>query len=253
MADAAYGLWPLVIVNTLLFMAFGLSFFRPRTHRDWRAMGGYTAFLVALFTEMYGVPLTVYLLGGWLGSRFPLLRDTHAGGHLWNDLIGWTGDPHLSPFHLASYAAIGGGFWLIAVAWRHLHAAAQADRLATTGPYAWVRHPQYDGFLLVMLGFLLQWPTIPTLMMFPVLVYVYARLARSEERDAADQFGPAWNAYTARTPAFLPHLRSRPQTVPETAHSGDSRTAWHRPTPPPLPTGASPPPSTDGSHGGGRS
>lgn len=208
MADAAYGLWPLVIVNTLLFAAFGLSFFHPKTNRDWRAMGAYTAFLVALFTEMYGIPLTVYLLGSWLGSRFPLLRDTHAGGHLWNDLIGWTGDPHLSPFHLASYAAIGGGFWLIAVGWRHLHDAAQSKQLATTGPYARVRHPQYDGFLLVMIGFLLQWPTIPTLIMFPVLVYVYARLARSEEHAVAEQFGQEWNDYAARTPAFVPHIRA---------------------------------------------
>ena len=207
MADSAYGLWPLVIVNTLLFAAFGLSFFHPRTNRDWRAMGAYTAFLVALFTEMYGIPLTIYLLGSWLGSRFPLLRDTHAGGHLWNDLIGWTGDPHLSPFHLASYAAIGGGFWLIAVAWRHLHDAAQHDRLATTGPYAWVRHPQYDGFILVMVGFLLQWPTIPTLLMFPVLVFIYARLARSEEREVARRFGSEWAEYAARTPVFIPHIR----------------------------------------------
>lgn len=140
MADAAYGLWPLVIVNTLLFAGFRAEFFHPRTNRDWRAMGAYTAFLVALFTEMYGIPLTVYLLGSWLGSRYPLLRDTHAGGHLRNDLVGWTGDPHLSPFHLASYVAIAGGFWLIAVGWRHLHEAAQVDRLATTGPGCGIRN-----------------------------------------------------------------------------------------------------------------
>lgn len=132
-----------------------------------------------------------------------------------NDLIGWTGDPHLSPFHLASYVAIAGGFWLIAVGWRHLHEAAQADRLATTGPYAWVRHPQYDGFLLVMIGFLLQWPTIPTLIMFPVLVYVYARLARTEERAVGEQSGREWDEYAARTPAFVPKIgwlgRTRPK------------------------------------------
>jgi protein-S-isoprenylcysteine O-methyltransferase Ste14 len=102
--------------------------------------------------------------------------------------------------------AIGGGFWLIAVGWRHLHEAAQADRLATSGPYAWVRHPQYDGFLLVMIGFLLQWPTIPTLIMFPVLVCVYARLARTEEHAVANYFGREWDEYAAHTPAFVPKL-----------------------------------------------
>lgn len=116
--------------------------------------------MVALFTEMYGTLLTIYLLGSWLGNQSPLLTDSHAGGHLWNDLTNWQGDPHLSPFHLASYVAIGTGFWLIAAAWNVLHEAAQNDRLATTGPYAWVRHPQYDGFLFIMIGFLLPWPVV---------------------------------------------------------------------------------------------
>ncbi|GAA0467421.1 isoprenylcysteine carboxyl methyltransferase [Actinoplanes capillaceus] len=221
---AAYGLWPLVIMNTALFAVFAASFFRPRTGRDWRAMSAYSAFLVALFTEMYGIPLTVYLLSGWLGSKVPGLQATHAGGHLWNDLIGWNGDPHVSPFHLASYAFIGGGFWLIATAWQKLHDAARAGALATTGPYARVRHPQYDGFLLIMIGFLLQWPTIPTLLMFPVLAFVYTRLARAEEREVAAQFGDAWQDYAAATPAFVPHRRqARPA-----AHSRADRRPHQR-------------------------
>ncbi|MDX3308173.1 isoprenylcysteine carboxylmethyltransferase family protein [Streptomyces sp. ME08-AFT2] len=182
-------------------------------------MGAYSAFLVALFTEMYGTPLTIYLVGSWLGNQFPLLKDTHAGGHLWNDLTGWGGDPHLSPFHLASYVAIGVGFWLIA-AWKVLHEAAQHHELATTGPYAWVRHPQYDGFLLIMIGFLLQWPTIPTLIMFPVLVHVYARLACSEECEVTDRFGEQWTAYAASTPAFWPRRPHR--TLPATKHGTPS-------------------------------
>ena len=156
MTDTGYGLWWLVGVNTLVFGLFAVSFFHPQSRRDWRAMGAFWAFLAALFTEMYGYPLTVYLLSGWLGSWFPALQGTHAGGHLWNDLIGWKGDPHVSPFHLASYVFVGGGFWLIASAWRVLWSAARDGRLATTGAYAHVRHPQYAGFLLIMIGFLLQ-------------------------------------------------------------------------------------------------
>jgi len=215
----SYGLWPVVILNSLLFIIFAASFYRPANNRrDWTVMGGFSAFLVALFTEMYGIPLTVYLLSGWLGSRFPLLRPDHGGGHLWNDLIGWTGDPHLSPFHVASYVFIAGGFWLVSAAWQVLHRAAQSRTLATSGPYAWMRHPQYLGFLLVMVGFLLQWPTLPTLVMFPVLAFVYARLARREEREVAAAFGPQWDAYAARTPRLWPR-RPRPASPLQAASS----------------------------------
>jgi protein-S-isoprenylcysteine O-methyltransferase Ste14 len=116
---------------------------------------------------------------------------------------------NVSPFHLASYVFIGGGFWLLAAAWQVLHEAARTGTLATKGPYGWVRHPQYDGFLLVMTGFLLQWPTIPTLLMFPVLVVLYVRLARAEERELAVAFGQDWADYAGRTPGFIPSPRSR--------------------------------------------
>lgn len=228
MTDSGYGLWPLVALNTVLFAVFAASFFHPRTRRDWRAMGGFTAFLMALFTEMYGAPLTVYLLGSWLGSRFPLLRATHAAGHLWNDLIGWKYDPHLSPFHVASYLLIGAGFWLIAAAWRVLHQAAQTGTLATGGPYAHVRHPQYDGLLLIMTGFLVQWPTIPTLAMFPVLVTVYLRLARSEEREVAGRLREDWLGYADRTPGFIPVSVRHPLRL--LAHTGRAGRAMTGPS-----------------------
>lgn len=174
--EYGYGLWPMMVFSTLLLVVFAASFFRPHTSRDWKVMGGFTAFAVALFTEMYGFPLTIYLLAGPLGNKFPNLGLSHAQGHLWNDLIGWEGDPHLSPFHLAAYVLIIAGFIVIGAGWQRLYAAARAGRLATDGPYARVRHPQYVGFLAIMVGFLLMWPTIPTLIMFPVLVWVYRRL-----------------------------------------------------------------------------
>ena len=119
-------------------------------------------------------------------------------------IFGWRANPHFGVFHILSYLFIGGGFILIARAWGTLHEAQRGRRLATSGPYAHVRHPQYAGFVLVMFGFLLQWPTLLTLAMFPVLVFMYLRLARAEEVEAAREFGAAYAAYAQRVPAFFP-------------------------------------------------
>ena len=207
--DFGGGLWVLVAINSVIFIAFAASFFHPRSRRDWRVMGTYSAFIVALFTEMYGFPLTIYLLSGWLGSSFPALVPTHAGGHLLNDLIGWQGDPHLSPFHLASYVVMGAGIILLSRAWPVLWKAQREHRLATTGPYGAVRHPQYLGFLLIMAGLLLQWPTLLTIVMFPVLTVAYMRLAIAEERDVRAEFGADYAAYAAATPRFIPRVGER--------------------------------------------
>lgn len=203
----AYGLWSLVIVNSAVFILFAYSFFKPTTTRDWRSFGAFSAFLVALFAEMYGFPLTIYLLSGWLQSRYPGIDwFSHDAGHLLEMMFGWRVNPHFGPFHLLSFVLIGGGFWLIAAAWRVLYDAQQHRSLAVSGPYSHVRHPQYVGFILVMLGFLVQWPTLLTLAMFPVLVVMYVRLARAEEREAIAEFGDAYRAYMKNVPGFLPRL-----------------------------------------------
>jgi len=204
----AYGLWTLVLFNSAIFIFFAFSFTKPRTRLDWRSLGAFSAFIVALFTEMYGFPLTIYLLSGWLQSRYPALDlFAHDSGHLWHTLLGMAGNPHFDIFHIASNLLIIGGFFMLASAWSVLHRAQQQQRLATTGLYGRMRHPQYVAFMLVMFGFLLQWPTLLTLVMFPVLVMVYIRLARREETLVIQEFGDEYRRYRARTPAFIPRLR----------------------------------------------
>lgn len=202
-----YGLWSLVFINSAIFILFAFSFFKPQTTRDWRSFSAFSAFLVALFTEMYGYPLTIYFLSGWLQSQYPEVDWlTHDAGHLLEMLFGWKANPHFGPFHVLSMVFIGGGFWILAAAWRVLYLAQKNNRLATEGPYARIRHPQYVTFILIMFGFLLQWPTILTLLMFPVLVYMYLRLARREEAEMQRALGEAYGRYAKETPAFVPHL-----------------------------------------------
>jgi protein-S-isoprenylcysteine O-methyltransferase Ste14 len=204
----AYGLWSLVVINSAVFIFFAFSFFKPQTRRDWRSFSAFSAFLIALFTEMYGFPLTIYLLSGWLQSRYPQVDwFSHDAGHLLETLFGWRANPHFGAFHVLSFALIGGGFVLISAGWKALYDAQHRRTLATTGIYSYVRHPQYVGFILVMLGFLLQWPTLLTLTMFPVLVAMYVRLSFIEEREARKEFGAAYDRYAAHVPAFFPYWR----------------------------------------------
>ena len=207
--QSAYGLWSLVILNSAIFLMFAFSFFKPQTARDWRTFGAFAAFIVALFVEMYGFPLTLYILSGWLQTRYPGLDLlSHNSGHLWSTMLGDKGDAHFGPLHIASYVFLGLGFYLLSSAWNVLYHAQQHNTLATTGAYARMRHPQYVAFVLILLGFLLQWPTLLTLVMFPILLVMYGRLAVTEEAQMRERFGAEFDAYAARTPRFLPAWRS---------------------------------------------
>jgi len=99
---------------------------------------------------------------------------------------------------------IAGGLVLILLAWRVLHAAQRAGRIAAHGPYAVIRHPQYLGFMLILVGLLLQWSTLLTLAMFPVLVCMYARLARREEQDMLARYGETYLRSVTGKPRFVP-------------------------------------------------
>ncbi len=209
-SDASgYGIWSLVVINSLVFIIFAFSFAKPQTSRDWRSFSAFSAFLVALFTEMYGFPLTIYFLSSWLSARFPEVDWlAHDSGHLLEMIFGWKTNPHFGPFHILSSLLIVAGFILLSASWKVLYAAQRHHRLATTGPYARVRHPQYIGFILIMSGFLVQWPTLLTAFMFPVLVTMYVLLAHREERDALAEFGEQYRRYMARTPGFVPRLKA---------------------------------------------
>jgi len=203
----AYGLWPLVLINSAVFIVFAFSFTKPKTSRDWRSFGAFSAFIVALFTEMYGFPLTIYLLSGWLSSKFPGLDlYSHDAGHLWETIFGFKGNPHFDVLHIVSNILIFGGFILLSSAWGMLYKAQRKHTLATTGLYARIRHPQYVGFVVIMLGFLFQWPTILTLLMFPILLFMYAKLAVSEEKEMEKEFGNSYLEYKRKTPAFIPKI-----------------------------------------------
>lgn len=202
-----YGFWSLVVLNAAIFILLALSFLTPLRRREWRSFGVFTAFVVALFTEMYGFPLTIYMLTAVLGSRYPALNPfSHASGHLWITLLG--GGAWMSVvIHVISNGLMLGGLVLMGAGWRQIHRTKGA--LVTDGVYAWVRHPQYTGLFLITVGMLVQWPTIITALTWPGLMVVYYRLARREEREAEILFGEAYTRYKGSVAMFIPRIGVR--------------------------------------------
>ena len=203
----AYGMWTVVIFNVILFLFFVLSFIKPKTNIEWRSMGAFAAFIVALFTEMYGFPLTIYFLSSWMGKSYPVLNPfSHSHGHLWLVLLG-LGDSQIAmtTLHIVTNVMIFYGLYVMQNGWILIH-AAKGKHLVTDGVYAHVRHPQYSGLFLITLGFLIQWPSILTFVMWPILMWTYYRLAMKEEKDVEKIFGKQYEEYRKKVPAFIPRV-----------------------------------------------
>lgn len=203
--DNGYGNWLFVIFNIVIFLFFIKSAFKPRTKTDWTTFRSMGAFIVALFAEMYGFPLTIYLLTSFFGNRLGL-DYTHDKGHILTTLLGLKGDPHFDIFHIISNVFIIGGIILLGKAWEVLYKAQKDHRLATTSIYTYIRHPQYGAFILIIFGFLLQWPTLITLIMAPILIWRYIRLSNTEEKEMAATFGADYRRYKEETPGYFPSV-----------------------------------------------
>lgn len=202
-----YGQWWLAAFNIFLFGYFIKEAFKPVTKVDWRSFRMIMAFIIALFLEMYGFPLTIFLLTSVFGNRLEI-DFSHNSGHLLNDFLGFRGDPHFSPPHILSYILVISGIVLLGKAWKVLYGSAKKHVLATSGPYAYIRHPQYLAFILIIIGFLLQWPTLITLLMAPILIWQYVRLGRQEDKQMLARFGDGYELYRQRTPGYFPKVES---------------------------------------------
>lgn len=215
----AYGLWSMVLFNIVLFGGFIYSFAKPNTKVEWRSFGLFSSFLVALFVEMYGFPLTIYFLTGWLGSKYPVANPfSHENGHLWGVFF-HTGTGHFAWPHVLSNILIVVGALVISSGWKSVHQAK--GKIAADGLYNLVSHPQYSGFILVILGFLVQWPTILTLAMAPILIARYVYLAKKEEKFMLEQFPIDYAKYIQGRPRFIPRISDLMKSKDELGRMGD--------------------------------
>lgn len=199
-----YGIWSMVIFNVILFGVFVFGFLRPKKKYEWRTLGVFAAFIVALFTEMYGFPLTIYILLSLFGDNISIVDPfQHVNGHLLGTLLGAPEWIKLIICQIGGFVMLI-GLIMMGKGWRKIHEVK--GELVTDGIYAYMRHPQYSGLFLITIGILIQWPTLITLIMWPILMYAYYRLSMREERAVEEQFGEAYRQYRRKVPSFITRL-----------------------------------------------
>jgi protein-S-isoprenylcysteine O-methyltransferase Ste14 len=193
------GAWGIALIVIVLVSWFLYRYLAPKTWKEWAGAGVIQAFIIALYAEMYGFPLTIYLL-----VRFFGLDRTYLNANLWSTLLGF-GELGMMISMILGYLILFVGIGLFMEGWRELHRARQENRLVTDRLYGLVRHPQYTGLFIALFGEgIVHWPTIFSIVLFPIIVLVYVLLARSEERTMLSQFGEEYRTYRLRVPRFIP-------------------------------------------------
>lgn len=195
------GAWAIAAIMIVIASWLFYRYFAPRTWREWAGAGIVQAFIIALYAEMYGFPLTIYLL-----ARFSGLDRGNLNASLWSTLLGF-GEAGMMIAMVAGYGLLFVGVSLFIRGWRELYRARQENRLATDGLYSIVRHPQYTGLFIGLFGEgVVHWPTIFSLAIFPVIVIAYSLLARHEEKQMIERFEDEYHTYQRRVPMFFPRL-----------------------------------------------
>ena len=197
-----YGHWGLVAIIVLIASWILYRYVAPKSWREWAGAGLVQAFIIALYAEMYGFALTIYLLTGFLGVDIPL---NAMPGHLWAALLGYGMIGGMIEMLLGGVFIVM-GIALLIVGWTNVYQATREGHFANEGLYGVIRHPQYTGIMLAVFGQIVHWPTIVTLVLFPVIVLAYVRLARKEEQAMVGRFGTEYQDYMEHVPMFFPRV-----------------------------------------------